>query len=378
MAGQSHKAETIELDPITTFAGGKRSQTQIIPGLRTFKWIITIVGLVTLAGGPATQILNRGKLRAIGQYAGLTEGGDDVLKPDTRDLGRMSDLLGASPSPNHDLQLLANGAYQLRDQFTLYCAWPTSLNPQETCFREKNSSINSYIFMDMDPLLGKVSPYNVNGLLCVTAGTALLSNLEIFVEQVSDDQIGILSYYRPRYRTFTQMPNPSATYQNQRWNWDQVNNPVRALVLAQDSNVGLVPDSISGVRLLTSRAGYLYGRTGSIPWSNLIDYLSQQFGGAVDWADVSRAVIAASPHAISVDGCQWVVDFASHGKLSQILRPDLVGNQIWWALDGNPSGVTGVTSLTQRTTLFELQDARSDPGLGPILNPTKPWDMVRA
>ena len=129
----------------------------------------------------------------------------------------------------------------------------------------------------------------------------------------------------------------------------------------------------------TSRQGYIIGQNGPARWTSLIPRLAADFSGAIDMADITRAIIAGAASTLQVDPAQWVLDFtrAAGGKLSQILRPELVGSQIWWLLDGAPSGVAGVTTNTLRTTLFTLEDASVDPSLAGILDPIKPWNKPR-
>lgn len=386
---QSHKLQSIFLGTTTAFTGGQRNkQLQIQSGLRTFAMLVTLTATLTLAGGPVTKILNGGKLRAVFQYLGMIEASDPVWYGDARAMGRISDLAGAGMSPNIDLVAVANGTYALRDQVVIYAAWPDSVNPQETAWREKSTLQQTYIFGDLLGALGaNPALFNVANVLVETPGTATIASLTMTATQFADDQTQILSYYRPRYRTI--VFNPSGVMANTPAKWDQ-SLPVRHALFAQDSVRGWVTDAVTSLQLLYD-GGQIIGQTGPLPFAELVNKMYLRYGGALDMTQILQIIAANAgtsgnwtpaqgPSLASfADLSNYLIDFQSGGKLSQILRPDLIGPNLRYILAGpGTSTLPGAGQIGIATTICELEDASNSPNLGAILNPVKPWQRIRA
>lgn len=386
---QSHKLQTYDLGQTDQFVGGQRNRLiNIESGQRIFAMLFIFSATLVLAGGPATKILNGGKLRSVFQYFGMVEASDPVWYGDSRAMGRISDLASAGTVPNTDLVALANGTYHLRDTAVIYAAWPWSSNPQETAWREKNTLQQTSVYGTPWASLGNnAAAFNVAGILVNTPGTALMSSLTMKAIQYSDDQTNILSFYRPRYRTWTF--NVNGTMNNLQILWNQ-NVAVRHALFAQDSQAGWVTDPTTQFQLVYS-GGQIIGVQGPIDLDALVDRMYMQYGSAVDATAILNIITAANgnsgnwtpaqgPSATNYhDLSNYFLDFQQHGKLSQILRPELIGANLRYQLTG--PGVSALANSGQiqiATTLCELEDANNDGNLSAILNPVKPWQRINA
>lgn len=366
---QSFQGLTRSLAAMTAFIGGARTNYQMATGVRTARLTYTASATATVAVHNLTQIMNGGKLRACFQYSGLSEGSDDVWKPDARSIGRQSDLYNGGPSACVTLSALAVGAYALTDEWTVYACSPSAIRPWDTAWVGKNQQTQTYAFLDVLPLLGAGPNWNALNVLGIgPAGTTLvLTNLAVAVEQEFDKQIDIKSYYRPRYRTFRYNTPPGGSPAFEAL-WNQT-IPARSAIIAQDSNVGIVPDSLYGLQLLYDK-GTIFGDQGLIPWTTLIQRLPASYGGAIDAATIVAAAIAGAQPASYIDAGFWLADFQrkSSGNLGGILRPQLIGPNLKWILACQASAVAGWTTPDILTTVCEMEEV---PGL---TNPNKPWN----
>lgn len=368
----SFRTKVYTLGLITAFTGGQRSQAQMATGVRTSSLTFKAAGTVTTAVHPLNSIMNGGKLRACFQYSGLNEGSDDVWRPDCRSIARQSDLYLGGPSSNIPLISLAAGAYALKDQWTIYACSPSAVRPWETAWVAKNQQTQTYAFVDVVPLLGSGPNWNVAGVLGAVAagGTCVLTNLTVSIEQEFDEQINIQSYFRPRYRTVA-FAQPAGVTADTPFVLNQT-LPVRSILLAQDSNVGTVPDSLTGVRLIYDK-GQIIGTQGVVPWDDLVQSMDKRYGGAIDASAIVAAAIAAVQPTSYIDPFAVFFDFQriSSGNLSLILRPELIGPNLRFTLNTQGSAVTGWTQTNAMATICEMEEV---PGL---TNPEHPWNAKR-
>lgn len=337
-----HSAQRYQLPPLTTFSAGARSRSQIYNGLRTGYFFLTITAVLTLGGGPATQIRNNGDLAALFSLVTVTENNDDVVYWDPRMMVALSEAVSPRTMDNARLTSLADGAYSLRTQMMIPFAYPLAVRPWETSFVERNPDAPSYV--TLTPWAG-FNPANAAGLapIITTGGTAVLTNLNVNVVQIADkNQVAFPPIFRPRF-TMAQQPVTGTVSQLRLDLSTQA--PQRGVMFQQDTNVGTVNDIITGYRILTD---YL-----SIDGPNVLSFGDQvrlqtfDYGGNI----TQYGGLGGAP----AGGSYLYRNYQAGGLLSEIVVPEVMGKNLRMEIQGQPSATAGATSSNVNAGIQTLE-----------------------
>jgi hypothetical protein len=336
----AHSAQIYELDAMTVFTAGQFAKSQIFSGLRTGYFIVTLAGALTTAG-PITDIFNNGSLAALFTLLSVQENNDDVVLWDPRLSVGLTSAIAAGDGANVRLNTLTPGTYNLREQIVIPFAWPLSGNEWETSFVEKNPQAPTYVRLQP---WGGYNPANAAGLAPILAGgTASLANLTVTIEQIADkNQVAYPPIFRPR---FTQIINSVSAANAQLRTLLTTSAPQRGVLFMQDTNVGMVNDIVNTYRILSDYQGI--DAPNFVNYDRMARYQRQIFGGNV----FQYGGIGVDPAGGSMLFRNW----QSGGRLSEIIVPDVMGQNFRIETNCQPSVTAGATSSNLVAGIISLE-----------------------
>lgn len=243
---------------------------------------VTIVARaqVQISVAAATGIRNRGDAFALAQEVVVDDNGTDrhiYTGPVLRFISEMNapSALTASRIPTNPDGTVPIGTYQLESAARVFFAWPSSLNPLETAFRESNSS---------QALSLLVRPVANPAAALVTAGGATVAVTNITFDVIHGFQLptaGAAPLFLPTVKQQTVNINGAVTQQA-----EYLRSPhlLRALIVSQEvtgyGEVSDILDTTTGGLVLRGDFSTPVG-PGTERWRNLELEQEFEFGGAV-------------------------------------------------------------------------------------------------
>lgn len=304
---------------------GQRVYSRLINGVQSHFVDLVITGTLTIAGGAADAIRNRGLLSACFDEIGIDENGTDRWVLHGRAARALSQQAAQHALPATALTSTAAAAYALRDVVRIYFAHPYAANPRETAFIEHDSRQVLQVFAKLAASGGADKLCKVSG-----AVTAVLSNLNVTVKHAYDAQETDKPYFIPIVRQIIAAVPAAAQAQQI---FIKTSNALRAMLVSQeDTVVGEVTDILNGVVLRGDFRDIIGPSESKI--QDLIDEQAYDVGG-----DMSSAAHLA-------------LNFQTHGRLANVLNPNQDIN-LRFELDVQPS-VTGTGASQIRITTVEL------------------------
>lgn len=306
----------------------QRTYSQLLNKTATQYLQFNFTGRLTIAGGAADALRNRGSLLAAFDEVGLEENGKDRAIMRGNVAGVYSEE--AAPSTLSALRVTSTAAaqYALKESVRVYFAHPYAANPIETSFKEHDVQMAVQAFVTLAASGGADRLCKVSG-----AVTAVLDQLAVTVQQGHDPQLTLAPFFIPQYRQIlTDVPGVSDAL---RVNL-QTSNLIRSVVVSQeDSVVGEVPDIINKVTLRGDAQDWIGPKGVSL--EDLIAGSEFEFGGASGW---------------STSDAHFGLNFQRFGRLGRVFNPNQDAN-LRMELDVQPSAVgTGQSKI--RVTLCEL------------------------
>lgn len=304
-----------------TAPDGQRAKTTAENNKRTERHNLTITGQVdvTVAG---TGLRNRGSILAAITDLGFTDGGADKVVLDAR----LARFIGEAMSPSALPATRLGGpgiqaATLLREIVPLWLASPRCINPNESKYVEVNKQLAQELF---------VTPLRSAARFLSGAPTATITNLQVAVEQVYDDLVGVPPVLSTYVRQISQdVPGANAALKIDL----RGNRYIRGIAIQQDSDQGEVSDIINALVLRGDNQA-IYGDR-AIPFRDLVEHSQEEFGGAV---------VAQLGYLF--------IDFARYGRLTSLWNPNQDTN-LRLELDVQPS--VGNTSSKVRVALWEME-----------------------
>jgi len=280
-----------------------------------------------------TDVLNRGSVWALFDEVGISDGGDDVMLLDGPTLRFMSEM--HSPSAL-DFRRLGTAGVQaatiIRESAKLYFAHPLSANPSETVFRERDKGNQVEVFVNQ-----KAAGATLNGL-ARGAGVGAVTNVTVDSTQHADRFTPAPPLFIPTVR---QMVVPVAAANPALEAIIKVQNPLRAIIVKQETDQGEVGDIITSLRLLSDTRQIIGPNFES--WRKLTQEQQYEFGGDV-FDDAS---------GYGQNGYLGL-NFQTAGRLSNVLDAPREPN-LRFEFNSLPSAQTGATNSRIRITLIELE-----------------------
>lgn len=286
--------------------------------MRTDRLIIRTRGTLTVTVGAVGQIRNGGDISAVVQHA-LNANGEDVFGIARGFLLRQRTAYRAGQSIKvvrlgdnltiAQQNALPIGVYNLESVYEMNFADRMNVIPGETSFMESDPSS----FLQLDSILNANA---VRTLVGAGAGTAVLSNVTVQVEQVAAPAAGnALPVFRPRYRELSQVvagANAQDTF------YIKSAQRVAELIIAAETTL---PDGgtvysgavINSLRLIGDNGANIIGPS-QTPFSVLVDSMAEVAAGDLTF-DVSNGTILTPVKAIRVE------DFAQYGRLKDTIVP---------------------------------------------------------
>lgn len=319
--------------PIIAPAAGVITKSELIRAVRTIWVQLRLSCTVTLAGGPATAILNGGSPWAAFDYAGTDENGVRYIEGDPRFLAIYSRMVSMANITFGQVRLssLANGAYNLTESIWLpMTSGVLAAGPMDTVFMERNAQRVLSAFV-------RLINTNVANILVQTPGTAVLSNVQIAVVQRYDYERAKRSLMQPVIR---QQDFPVASTQAEATFKIESTRYLQGMIVGQiTTGAGEVTDIINTLALRADGRDF-YGPS-LIPYSQLQADSEQEFTGDV----TSRGYLPI-----------W---FRKSGRISNVLNPNSVAS-LRLVCNVQPSVTVGAGSSSVRVLLLELEKV---PGL---------------
>lgn len=310
---------------------GDRAFSRLINAVQSHYVELVVTGILTIAGGAATAIRNRGSILAAFDEIGIDENGTDRHIMTGRVARVLSEMASARTIAPTRLTNTAAAAYNLRETIRLYFAHPFSAVPRETAFLEHDTRQLLQAFVKLAASGGADKIAKVGG-----AVTATLTGLKVNVTHGYDAQESDRPYFIPITR---QLVIPVAGAAANLQAFIKTSNAIRAIVVSQeDTGEGEVSDIING---LAFRGDFrdLIG-PGERKWLDMVDAQQLEFGGDM-----------TSPAHVGLN-------FQTHGRLAAVLNPNQ-DNNLRFEFDCQPS-VSGSGSSQIRVTTVELV---ADPAL---------------
>ena len=345
---------------------GGQSLARLMNSVRTGYLRLELSGLVTIAAGGATAILNAGRLSSYLNQILFYENGNPIVQRDARSLSRVTELISMGPSSNIGLNAIAAGAYGLRETIIVPFAWPLAVNPWETCFVAIDPNATNTVGFSFN----NASLTNGIGLIATSANAVTLSNFNCNVVQVFDYDTQIRPLYRPYMIDYLMAPITGAVADLPFY----IDYPdiLRSLAIQQDSNLGEVGDIITGYQLRSDTV-QIDGTTGDLSFPDYVQQMPLDFAGA--WSEeflrLSRTVVPLAP--VGVNPALLLRNFQTAGRLSNTLVKAQWGQNPRILITGAPSGVAGVTSSFIRAGMDRLQKV---PGVTSAANVTSQGQAV--
>jgi len=269
---------------------GQRKKTSGENNKRTERYNCTVTGQVdiTVAG---TFLRNRGSILAAATEVGYTDGGADKVVLDPRLARFIGECMSPSALPATRLGGVGvQAATLLRETFPLWLATPRSANPNETKYVEPNKQLAQELFL---------TPQRTIGRLSAGAPTGTITNLQMQIEQVYDDLVGV----PPLLSTYVRQITQDVAGANAALKIDlRGNRYIRGIAIQQDTDGGEVDDIINSIVLRGDNTA-IYGDR-AIPFRNLVEHSQEEFGGAV---------VAARGYLF--------IDFLRYGRLGSLWNP---------------------------------------------------------
>lgn len=302
---------------------GQRAKTQGENNKRTERYNCTVSGQVdvTVAG---LGLRNRGSILAAITDLGFIDGGADKIVVDARLARFIAEAMSQSALPATRLGGVGiQAASLLRETFPLWLASPRTVNPNETKYVEANKQLAQEVF---------ITPLRTIGRFAGGAPTGTVTNLQMQVEQVYDDLVGVAPVLNGYMRQITQdvpgaNPGLKIDLRGSRY--------MRGLAIQQDSDAGEVNDIIRALVLRGDNQA-IYGDR-AIPYQNLVEHSAEDFGGAV-----------------VAQGGYLFIDFVRYGRLTSLWNPYQDTN-LRLELDVTPSVTVGATSSKVRVAVWEME-----------------------
>jgi hypothetical protein len=300
---------------------GQRVRTSGENNKRTERYNLTVTGQVDITTAGA-GLRNRGSILAALTDIGYIDGGADKVTLDAR----LARFIGEAMSPSALPAVRLGGvgvqaASLLRETVPLWLASPRALNPNDTKYIEANKQLAQEVF---------VTPLRQISRLAGGAPVGTITNLQVSVEQVYDDLVGVPPLLTSYVRQISQdVPGANAALKIDL----RGNRFIRGIAIQQDTTEGEVSDIINALVLRGDNQA-IYGDR-AVPFRDLVEHSQEEFGGAV---------VAAPGYLF--------IDFQRYGRLTSIWNPYQDSN-LRLELDVQPS--VGNTASKVRVALWEME-----------------------
>lgn len=306
---------------------GERVTSRLIQRVQSQYVTLVFRGTLTIAGGAADAIRNRGSILAAFDEIGFNADGEDKQIYDGRVLRFVSEMAAPSALSAKRVPSTAAAAYTLEEAVRIYFAHPFSAIPRETAFMERDAETEMHIFAKLAAGGGGSKLAKVSG-----AVTATLSGVTISVQQSYDQYERARPLFIPIVR---QLSDDIAGANDKKEIFIKSTRHIRALVLSQDTVTdGEVADIVNSVAL-KGDFGDIIGPA-QVKWDDLALASEFEFGGAV----------------LSSNRAHLGLNFQNQGRLSTLITKAQVAN-LRWELNVQPS-VAGAGTSKVRTTVIEL------------------------
>lgn len=323
---QKSPAASITLDPTASIT---RQYSDLLNGTRTRYVDLLIEADYTIATAAASAILNRGSLLAAIDRIGLDENGNDQVNYDARTAGFITQMCSQSTVPSVRLSSTGAGTTHLVELVRMYFAYPYSIQPLDTAFREKDPTRKMRVFAILNASAAAKIATAGGG------GTVTLGTVTITVTQQHDRYLAAPPLFRPYVRQWTD----AIASANSDFRSDiSFARFMRALVIQQDSSgVGEVNDIINSLAIRGDARDIIGPKQAS--WASLVHAESAEFGGDV-YSATNYAYLG--------------VNFSPLGRLNGMLNPAQDTN-LRVELNVQPSVTAGAGSSIIRYTSIEME-----------------------
>lgn len=300
---------------------GARTRVDAENNKRTERFMLRVTGQVdiTVAG---TGLRNRGSILAAGTELGFTDAGADKVVLDPRLARFIAEYFAPSALPAVRLGGAGvQAATLLNETVPLWLAAPNSVNPNDTKYVEVNKQSALQVFFNPNRLIGRL----VGG-----TPTGTITNLQVTIQQVFDDLLGVPPYLTAYTRQLVQNVNGA----NAALKIDlRGSRYIRAIAIQCDTDQGEDPTIINNLVLRGDAASIIGDR--SVPFRDLQEHSQELGGGAIN--------AAAAPG-------YFLYDFMRYGRLSTMWNPYQDTN-LRLEVDCQPSTISGTNSLIRVAVL---------------------------
>ncbi len=303
------------------------TKSDLIRKVRTLLVQFRVRATVTLAGGPATAILNRGSILSAFNRFGTDENGFRPIDADPTMLEIAHEMLAPRVTDLGRVRLTnpANGAYALEESVFLPFANVQVAGPTETAYMERNpqQQFSAFVERGADSLVNTIVQ---------TPGTALISAVSVNVTQRYDLERTKKAYFVPIIRHLADVIVPGAS-SNFIIKLESTNYCQGLIVKQYTSGAGEVADIISSMALRADGRDFIGPQ--QVPYEELQAEAQMEFAG--DCVPAGYLPI-------------W---FRKGGRLSNIVNANSLSN---WRVEATvaPSAAVGAGTSSIRIMSLEL------------------------
>lgn len=312
--------------PIAAPAANSTTKTDLVKKVRTLWFQFRVRARVTLGGGPATSILNRGSVLCGFDRLGIDEGGTRMIDADPRLLQMASQMLAPRDTDHGRVRLtqVADGAYNLEESVFLPFSSVQVAGPTESVYLERNpeKEFKAFVQRAADSLVNRI---------VATPGTAVIDNITVEVVQRYDLERNKRTVLLPVIRQLEQVIAGAST----RFPFKiDSTSYLQGMIVQQDTQSrGEVTDIIN--RLALRADGRDFIGPDPVPYEELQAAAQMEFSGDV------------------VSGGYLPIWFRKGGRLGNIVNANSLAN-FRLDLDCQPSVVAGAGTSIVRVLLLEL------------------------
>lgn len=329
--------QTINLTVATD--AGQRKYTQLSQNSFTYLVYFVLRVTVLVAGASVTSVKFPGSAAQAFDFVGINENGFDRVLIDPRIAAFIGQMRSQSALSNVRMGAITAATYNLVEVVPVWFSNPNSLNPGETAFRERNPTALTQAFVQL-------STTAAANIAVPGAATVMVTAASVDVIQVHNPNQKTLPWFVPFISQ--QLVPVSGANANQRITL-MTDRFVSALVVSGESTLGLVPDAINNLRLLSDVRTYIGPQMQ--PWDVAGRMSELYFGGAVYTPNLAAGT-TPTWSAFSTTGKPYAVgfDFQHHGQLSTMIEPNETNLRL--EIDCQPSAFGTSTNL--RITTIEM------------------------
>jgi len=322
---------------VANILAGQRARIDLVNGVRTFKIWATLRATVQVSVAPATNLRNMGSVAGLFTELGVLENGQEVWNTSGMEGRYLAEMVAPQPLTSSRAGV-AIATYALEETVCIPFVLPWAASPEETPYLEANPSQKLEFFITLSAAVLSGALFTIGG------ATVAVTAISCEITQEYDTNRDRRALFIPTARISPLQITAAAPGGDTELSL-RTSKYVRALVLFQNSDVGVVNDVVNRAAFRGDRRVIVGPETH--PWRTLVAQNEFNFGGRVTGASGFGTAPTGS--------MAWPRNFQEGGRLSNILNPGFDTN--WrYLLNAQVTAAAGATRSEVRLLILELEE----------------------